>query len=190
MEDTKKYLIILDLNGVLCYKEDRNTIDLAKSVGPEWVETKSYLCRLRPNCREFIEYILDHKNLRLGIWSSTTYPNSQPIIDSILTKEQQKNLEFVWYRDRVKLDPEIELKYQDHTIKTFDTVKILNDVFLHPTFERKWNETNTLIVDDSSRKMRFNSAQTVYIISQFTSENIDIDVFEELKLAINLKFFI
>lgn len=170
-------LIVTDLNGVLCRKHPKGDGPIPDG----WVESKSYRIELRPGAKEFLTYCIEKHNL--AIWSSTTYPNSQPMVDALLTAEQKSALIFVWYRDRTRLDPEFGERAD---IRNYDTVKNLEDVYSHPFFERIWTNRNTVIIDDSQTKTRFNSPNNVFLVPTFVESGIE-DVFDALKLRIALQ---
>lgn len=170
-------LLITDLNGVLCRKHPKGEGPLPSG----WVESKSYWIEPRPGAKDFISYCLEKWNM--AVWSSTTYPNSQPMVDALFTEEQKRRLVFVWYRDRTRLDPEFSDKPH---IQSFDTVKNLEDVYSHPFFDRKWTKRNTIIIDDSPTKTRFNPPANVFLIRSFEGQTEE-NPFETLKVTLDFQ---
>lgn len=170
-------LVILDINGLLCRKTTEGKADL--SLG-------RYGVVVRPGAREFLEFC--YQNFDVGIFSSTTYKNASPILDFLLTAEQQKKTKFKWFRDRTSLDPQwgsSELsadpswdldEFHDKKIEQYSTVKKIGDVLSAPQIneDRKYTLENTLIVDDSLMKMRFNPKKNVVIVAPFEKEEDDL----------------
>ena len=141
-------LIILDIKGVLCTKcEDGEE---------EAIRLGSYSVKPKPHLKEFLSHL--YENYKVAFFSSTTYGNAGKFLTQTLSKEQKDKTLFMWFRDRVKFDPEPE--------KDFDTIKVLDDFFQNPVYNRnkKWNIHNTIIIDDSARKLRFNDQKTSMVV--------------------------
>ena len=153
-------LIILDINGLLCHKErlPQSEID-AMPDSDEYLKRRIYIVRKHTDVDKFLEWCFD--NYHVAFWSSTTSYNAKPIIDQLLnTSDIPKRAKFIWYRDRTRLDPDYGV---NNDIKEHDTVKTLSDVWSHPYVNqyRLYSNTNTLLVDDSARKTRFNHPDNV-----------------------------
>ena len=157
-DTSKRNLVIIDLDGVICKKHKKGSGKMPHG----WIDTKSYWIEPRPGAKDFLNECFSL--FMVAIWSSTTKPNAQPIVDAFFTDTQQKQLAFIWFRERTRLDPEYGRKSD---ISDFDTIKDLDDVFSHPFFERKWTPENTHIFDDSPKKMRFNNTNNYTIIPKF-----------------------
>lgn len=167
-------LVILDINGLLCRKTTEGKVDL--SLG-------RYGVVIRPGAREFLEFC--YQNFDVGIFSSTTYKNASPILEALLTPEQQKKTKFKWFRDRSSIDPDYNSsgrraepswdldEFIDKKIEQYSTVKKIADVLSAPQIneDRKYTLQNTLIVDDSPMKMRFNQKKNVVLIAPFEKED-------------------
>lgn len=97
---SEKKLLLLDIKGVLCRTVDpeEDLVDL---------KLGRYNVIFRPGCREFLAKCYQH--FTVGFMSSTTYKNAGPILEALLTKEQQKKTLLKWFRDRTSLDPNWEL---------------------------------------------------------------------------------
>ena len=167
-------LIIFDLNGVIGQKID----SFKRKLSENEVRCGNYIFRLFPGAKDFISYCLKHYSV--AIWTSTSGNNASSIVSLLFTMEEQKQLEFTWYRDFTKLDPDYN---RNPSIEKFDTIKDLNDLFLCPKFNRKWNSENTLLIDDSYQKTRFNSARNVIILNNPSNET-----FEQLKFDLEALF--
>jgi TFIIF-interacting CTD phosphatase-like protein len=149
------HLILLDLNGVLCRK-------IASGPVPEnALQLQSYAVEPRPGVKEFLEFCYSHYTV--GFFSSTTFRNADPILKKILTPEQYQLSKIKWFRDRTRFDPDTK----DHT-----TIKVLKDLFDNPiaNSERIWSESNTLLIDDSIEKTRFNSPKNVLLVKTYSGD--------------------
>lgn len=158
-------LILFDVNGVLCFKVREKT-ELAGLDDQDIIKAASYWMVLRPGIVEILRRL--SKEHTLGIFSSTTFKNVNPIL-SVLEKHGVK-FSIKAYREYTQLDPDFE---KNDNIKEFDTVKRLNMIWQHPYFntQRQWNERNTLLIDDSTLKTRFNNDANVLIVESFDRES-------------------
>ena len=79
-------------------------------------------------------------------------------------KNPKKYFEFIWCRDRTKLDPDYG---KDPDIEKYDTIKMLKDIIDCPDInqDRNYGFHNIIICDDSRMKTRFNPAQNIVTIS-------------------------
>lgn len=165
-KNSKRYLLILDINGLLCQKIFKSDCDKDKPVSYQY-ETlelgKFYVC-IRPDVKSFLEKCFGFADV--AFWSSTTHYNAKHIIYHILTKSQQSNAVFKWYRDRTKLDPSYGT---DPNINESDTIKDLNDVWNNPVINRNriYDSSNTVICDDDPQKVRLNNKDNVIVIETF-----------------------
>ena len=165
-KDSKRHLLILDMNGLLCRKIYKPDYDEDNPVSDQYetLELDKFYVYIRPDIKPFLEKCFELADV--AFWSSTTYYNAKHIIDHILTKSQQSNAVFKWYRDRTKLDPSYGT---DPNIKESDTIKDLNDVWNSPVINgnRIYNSSNTIICDDDSQKVRLNNEDNVIVIDTF-----------------------
>lgn len=169
-----KNLLILDINGLICCK-----------VKPPYQEnlTNNYIARnhyrvyFRDNVKEFIKWCLENYNV--GIWSSTNNYNVYPILKHVLDQDIIKKFLFIWCRDRTRLD----LEYPNNNIKKFDTIKDLKDIWSCPTIncEREYDSSNTLLIDDSYQKTRFNSSDNLLIVNSFDINNPNLDIISDIE---------
>lgn len=171
-----KKLVILDINGLFCRKIDKKDKETPK---PHWKTFNHYYIELRPKAEETLINLF--AVYRVAFYSSTTEPNASRILNYVLSSDLRRALEFTWYRDQTDWDP--------NTGKGHATVKRLDRVFSNPIANefREWNESNTIIVDDSPEKHRFNKPKNVLIIPAFIG-NPDDDELESLLAKISTKF--
>ena len=164
--DSKKRLLILDMNGLVCRKIYKPDYDEDNPVSDKYerLELGSCYVFIRPDVRDFLEKCFELADI--AFWSSTTYYNAKHILDHILTESQQSNVIFKWYRDRTKLDPTYGI---DHVTNNYDTIKDLNDVWDSPVINRNrfYNSSNTIICDDDHKKVRLNNKDNIIMVTTF-----------------------
>jgi hypothetical protein len=169
-------LLVLDINGVLCCKMPKNSI-ISEQL--ELLELKRYTVIMRPGYREFLDFCYD--NFTVAFFSSTTYSNANAILDKLLSSEQKSRTAFRWVRGRTHFDPD----YLNDSQTTFhDTIKKLSDIFDNPIIndKRKYNESNTILCDDSEVKTRFNEKKNIIIFKPFEGDENDNILFEMMKM--------
>lgn len=152
-----KSIIILDIDGVLCYRKYQKGLEEVQlSVENSAFKKKIYL---RKGINEFLDYIFKNDKFKVAVFSSTTEKNADPIIKHILKEEQYNKLLFKWFRDRTRNDENYE--------KIYDTVKVLQDIIENPTINenRKIKLEHLLMLDDSERKMGLNKKENYIIIN-------------------------
>lgn len=152
--EKKKPLLIFDINGTLCHRVSHK----------KWV--------FRPGTKEFMVWASE--NYTLAIFTSMIQKNCLLALKPI----SGIGFEFIWARDRCKLDP---------TKQEWETIKSLTDVWLFPDFNRAWNQTNTIIVDDSAEKHKYNDPKNIILISSWDG-NPDEQFFETLQKKIKSSF--
>jgi hypothetical protein len=165
MQTAKKWLILFDLNGVLCTK-----IPMKK-------DPSRYTFLVREGIQDFLSSFGD--DFCLGIYSSTSYANIKKVLATI---DPERKIELIIDRGHTLLDPNYG------TIKgltEYDTVKNLDYVWSNPVFNknRLWSANNTLLVDHSPLKVRFNDDKNILLIDEFTVNNTE-DSLDELRESI------
>lgn len=164
-------LLLLDINGLLCCKKPKDWC----SVNLEVIELNSYKVVKRPGYSEFLDFC--YSNFSVGFFSSTTKLNSDYIIDGLLTIQQRNKTVLMWFRDRTHFDP-------DCGKNSNDTIKKLQDIFDNPVINanRKYHSGNTILLDDSSVKTRFNDPKNIVICKAFEGNDDDQEFFEMMKI--------
>ena len=131
-------LLVLDLNGTLVYRKKGSSTGLP-----------------RPSVQKFLNHCLTHH--RILIWSSARPENVQPICRTLFSPPSRyKKLVGVWgrdtfglsnaqYLDKVQVYKNLDVIWQNETVQAS-----------HPDYEDggKWNQANTLLLDDSQEKAR------------------------------------
>ena len=147
-------LIILDLNGTLLYRQYNKSKTILRNDTPDFV-IGYFDCYLRPGLDKFIEYIF--KNYTVGIWTSATKVNAIPLINKVFEKYLDK-LEFILTREDCS---DVKNSDDDHT-STKDVCKKIWRT-------SKWNELNTIIIEDSDKKHSLNK-KNVVIIEEYINQ--------------------
>lgn len=170
-------LVILDLNGLLIDKVRNFKCDITTDL--DYLDHPNGKIRIfkRPEAEWFIETLLEKYDV--AVWSSTTKPNAEFMLNAVFSKDQIKQLKFVWYRARTQLDPDYG---KDETVKDFDTVKRLEQVWLDPYINtsRQYSVENTVIIDDEMHKIRHNPEQTRIIAEVFDYRSYDENYLHDL----------
>lgn len=172
---SKIKLLILDLNGLFCYKLIKVINEVP--VPPELIaEAKKKLEHLKcsvgeyydiyfhPGAKDFIKWCLN--NFEVGLYSSTTWYNVNIILKGVVTKKERGKLKFIWCRDRCLLHP----KYgTDGKVKKYDTIKDLSLIVKNPVlnYKREYTMENILAIDDSLEKMIYNPEGSYIIIEAY-----------------------
>lgn len=135
----RRILIIMDLNGTLLYRPNkRRPFDFVE----------------RPHAKTFMKYCLDA--FHVAIWSSARPENVNKMVEQLLTPEQRERVLVVWGRDSFGLSE------GDYNAKV-QVYKRLTTVWTNPRVRAAhsqahkgglWNQTNTILVDDSLEKGR------------------------------------
>ena len=163
--DTKNKLILFDVNGLLALKVTAtDKIPEAKKCNV------NYSTVARHGVYDMLT-VLSEKYV-LGIYSSTTYPNISIMLQSIFRNSElcssKWNSIFTIISDRNNtcLDPEYGINKE---IKSYDTIKDLKRIWEHPIFnkDRKWNDTNTLLIDHDKNKLRFNNKKNILVVDEY-----------------------
>lgn len=161
-------LVILDLSGLFVHKELFLNVEIKDR--PEvtskykYEDAKSMRLFFLPDVEEFVSNLM--KTYDVAVWSSTTYHNAISMLNGLLTKETMDKLIFKWFRDRTELDPEHGIR---DDISEHATIKNIERVIYCPTinYDRKYNLSNIVIVDDSFDKIRFNSYNNIIVEESF-----------------------
>lgn len=132
LPEPRRILVVIDLNGTLLYRPSRKNPS-------RFVE--------RPHTRQFLDYCLN--TFCVAIWSSAKPDNVHKMANQLLTPEERAKLVAVWGRDTLGLSPEDYNNrvqcYKRLTVIWADLARRLG---------QRWDQTNTVLVDDSSEKAR------------------------------------
>ncbi|PQE11967.1 phospho phosphatase protein [Rutstroemia sp. NJR-2017a BVV2] len=132
-------LVVIDLNGTLLYRPNRK---LPTKFTP------------RPHAQKFLEYCVD--TFTVVIWSSARQENVEPMCQTILTPRLRQKVVAIWGRESFNLSPsDYNMRVQCYKRLT----ALWTDPGIaasHPDYARggRWDQTNTVLIDDSSEKAR------------------------------------
>ncbi|KAI3980405.1 hypothetical protein MKX01_003944 [Papaver californicum] len=149
-----KKLLVLDLNGLL--------VDVGK---------KS--CTKRPYCDDFLKFCFER--FHVGVWSSRTKKNVNKVVD-FLMGDLKENLIFCWDQSHCT---ETGFKVIGHWYKPLilkELKKLWNKHEQNLPWEKgTFNESNTLLLDDSPYKALCNPLHTGIFPSSYTREDLNDD---------------
>lgn len=149
-------LIVMDLNGTILHRPSRSSNRAA------FVE--------RPHANRFMQYCLD--TFHVAIWSSARPANVKKMVAKLLTPEQVERCLVVWSRDNLGLSKE-DYNLRVQCYKRLDS--IWNDPKIQASFpgaEGRWDQSNTVLVDDSSEKGR-SEPFNILALPEFTNTALE-----------------
>ena len=151
----REILIVLDLNGTLLHRHNRA------------ISRTSFIAR--PNANLFLQYCV--RNFRVVIWSSARPDNVGVMCDRLLDPPMKKKIVAIWGRDKFGLtrdDYMSRVQCYKRLTTVWDDAKIQAS---HPEAATggKWDQTNTVLVDDSLEKGRSEPLNLIEI-PEFTAE--------------------
>lgn len=129
-EGSNPILIILDLNETL-------------------VTRKKETVHLRPHLNKFLQYAFE--NFEVMVWSSAQPYNVEKMIKKAFHPAMIENLRAIWARDRFGLSA----KQYNQKVVTYKNLEKVWDAVEGPEPGVKWGITNTVLVDDSAIKARY-----------------------------------
>lgn len=139
LHDPQDLLVIIDLNGTLLYRPNKK-------------QPTKFLSR--PHASLFLKYCID--TFRVVIWSSARPENVAAMCNSILTPEMRRKVVAIWGRDKFNLtrgDFDLRVQCYKRLTSIWQDPQIASS---HPHYllGGKWDQTNTVLVDDSLDKGR------------------------------------
>lgn len=136
VELSGRILVILDLNGTLLYRPNRNK--------------KTMIAR--PFLIPFLRYLFS--NFAVMVWSSARPENVASLVEQSLEEELRKTLVAEWARDAFKLKPE-HYNQNVQVYKNLDLVWAKDEIQQrHPDYASggRFGQHNTVLIDDSILK--------------------------------------
>ncbi|KAM6522578.1 hypothetical protein FALCPG4_012223 [Fusarium falciforme] len=135
----RRILIVMDLNGTLLHRPNKR---------------RPFHFVERPHAKAFMSYCLD--TFHVAIWSSARPDNVSKMVDQLLTPEQRERCLLVWGRDTFglcKADYDAKVQVYKRLTSVWSDPRIMG---AHPAVQAggKWDQTNTILVDDSLEKAR------------------------------------
>lgn len=129
-------LLILDINGILCVRS-RDQADLEK-LRPSIGQIAQTPIIPRPDLFDFLRFL--DANFCLAIWTSAKSKTARKLVSALVPKDIERKFLFVWAQHNCTAETATE-----GTVFKKDLQKVWA---MYPL----WNETNTVIVDDSPQK--------------------------------------
>ena len=158
LEKSKKYLIMLDLNGILIdrkYGKELKANNKCSKVG-------NFLVWKRPFLDEFIDFLFEHYDV--AIWSSVKLWNIQQLVAFIFGDKERK-LKLIWSQDQCEA-------VENPNINSKKPLFLKNLSYLWEMFPQ-YDQTNTLLIDDSDDKSKNNDPQNHYNPGTWTHDMKD-----------------
>ena len=137
IQEPQHLLVVIDLNGTLLYRPSRKH------------PTKFVA---RPNTSRFLKYCID--TFTVVIWSSARPENVHHMCNAILTRDLRNRTAAIWGRDKFGLSPEdygTKVQCYKQLTKLWFDEQVASS---HPAYHLggRWDQTNTVLVDDSVEK--------------------------------------
>lgn len=154
-----KRLIVLDLNGLLIFRVFHREKDKFKENLNTSEKVNEFYVWKRPHVEAFLDWIFDH--FSVGIWSSAMHKNVDALIEWTMGTERRKRLVFEWDQSRC-------LK-EDHPIHKHKPLFLKPLSLVWESFP-EWNESNTLLVDDSPLKAKRNPDHLLFSPPEWSIE--------------------
>ena len=132
-------LIVIDLNGTLLYRPNPKR------------PTKFHM---RPHAHTFLKYCVD--KFKVVIWSSARPENVSAMCTTILSPDVRSKVVAVWARDTfglTKSDFDLRVQCYKKLSRIWQDREIAQS---HPEYHNgiRWDQTNTVLIDDSREKAR------------------------------------
>ncbi|KAK8111882.1 uncharacterized protein PG998_008339 [Apiospora kogelbergensis] len=132
LPEPRRILVVIDLNGTLLYRPSRKN-------PTRFVE--------RPHARAFLDYCLN--TFCVAIWSSAKPANVTNMLNQLLTPEERAKVVAVWGRDTLGLS----MADYNSRVQCYKRLTVLWRDLLG-RLGQHWDQSNTVLVDDSSEKAR------------------------------------
>lgn len=168
-EKKKKLLVILDLNGLIVHRHH-----VREPLGDQ-LKAVSHMAHLvgqhytwdRPHRESFLDFLFD--NFTVAVWSSAMAHNVDLLVGSIFGPERRKQLLFEFdqsYCEEVRPHPDPKETKKPLFKKNLSVVWLAFP---------EYDETNTLLVDDSEWKTVGNPARTTVKVESWVPREDDED---------------
>ncbi len=139
LPEPRRILVVMDLNGTLLFRP-------SKKRPFDFVE--------RPHAREFMSYCLN--TFVVAIWSSARPTNVNKMVARLLSPKQRSKCVITWARDQFGLseeDYDMRIQCYKRLTRIWSDEQVMAS---HPDSASgmRWDQTNTILVDDSIEKGR------------------------------------
>ncbi|KAG5957089.1 hypothetical protein E4U57_002051 [Claviceps arundinis] len=139
LSSPRRILVVLDLNGTLLFRPSR--------------QNPTHFVQ-RPHAKTFLQYCLE--TYHVAIWSSAQPKNVKSMVTQLLTPAQREQCVVIWARDRLGLS----VSDYGERVQVYKRLSGLwsdpEVMASHPNAVEggRWDQTNTVLVDDSTEKGR------------------------------------
>ncbi|KAM5433242.1 hypothetical protein McanMca71_004059 [Microsporum canis] len=180
-------LVILDMNGTLIYRKRR-------TFPPKFTK--------RPGLDPFLRYLFD--NFKVMIWTSSQPQTVTDVLDKLLSKQMKKQLVGVWsrrdldltarqYREKVQVYKRLDKVWENaHVQSQYPRLTAKTNIKSKKGKKKKlpqilgeegqvWDQTNTILVDDSRLKAAA-QPHNIIEIPEFTDDP-DVDEVKNLTIV-------
>ncbi|XP_030443112.2 uncharacterized protein LOC115665375 isoform X1 [Syzygium oleosum] len=152
-EPSKKKLLILDLNGLLA--DVRPHVDYRYK--PGLMVSREAVFK-RPFVDDFLQFCFE--KFAVGVWSSRTKRNLDPVVDFLMGDSKGKLL-FCWDQSYCTITKFATIENRDKPLVLKELRKLWDKLESNLPWEKgAYNESNTLLLDDSPYKALCNPANT------------------------------
>lgn len=156
LREPQHLLVIIDLNGTLLYRPSRK-------------QPTKFVAR--PHTRRFLQYCID--TFTVVIWSSARPENVRHMCDAILTGDLKQRVAAIWGRDKFNLskqDYDLRVQCYKRLTNIWEDWEIARS---HPEYNMggRWDQTNTVLIDDSIEKGRSEPYNLIEIPEFFGDKN-------------------
>ncbi|KAA0058001.1 MATH and LRR domain-containing protein PFE0570w-like protein [Cucumis melo var. makuwa] len=163
---SKKKLLILDVNGLLVdfvpYFPDGYT--------PDFVISRKAVFK-RPFCDEFLQFCFER--FEVGIWSSRTWRNLDMLV-RFLMRDSRRKLLFCWDQSHCTTTRFTTIENDRKPLVLKELKKIWENLEPYlPWKKGEFNESNTLLLDDSPYKALRNPPNTAVFPTSYRYKDSD-----------------
>ncbi|PHH81216.1 hypothetical protein CDD80_52 [Ophiocordyceps camponoti-rufipedis] len=169
--EPRRILVVLDLNGTLIFRHSK-------------FEGRP-VYRIRRHAHRFIDYCFD--KFRVVFWSSARRNNVEIMLDGLVSRIQREKCAAIWGRENLGLT-------RDDYLSRVQCYKRLTTVWAdqyvqssHPEWDAggRWDQTNTVLVDDSLEKGRSEPHNTLVVPTYDGKETDDVHVLPQVHDYLN-----
>ncbi|XAR63818.1 Phosphoprotein phosphatase [Bertholletia excelsa] len=161
----RKKLLVLDVNGLLA----DIVLDVAEGYKPDMVISRKAVFK-RPFCNDFLQFCFETFNV--GVWTSRTKKNVDSVLDFLMGKSKH-NLLFCWDQSHCTETGYNTVEKRDKPMVLKELKKLWEKHEPDLPWERgEYNESNTLLLDDSPYKALRNPPYTAVFPHSYRYKDI------------------
>ncbi|WCJ34385.1 Haloacid dehalogenase-like hydrolase (HAD) superfamily protein [Euphorbia peplus] len=165
IKERKKKLLVLDLNGLLCYRACAHKIETIPKYRVADAVHGNILVYKRPHCEDFLNFCFER--FEVAIWSSAKTWYLDRALDLVMGSLKDKLL-FSWDQSKCT-------KPGFNTKENIDKpifLKELSKIWLNYL---EYSSSNTLLIDNDPYKAILNPPQTAVFLNEYDAEDQDDD---------------